>query len=264
MRPRSIPRAADHGAGCAIGTDTVRRQTLWRYRHGTRVGVTRPGALVAGRSGSATSRQIRLPAIGGRGLWRRLGYVLRRRPVTRNVQPRHARSGPRGRRFATVPNSVLRARTAESVSLTPCEALECAKRLSSAFDRRRGAGGNFFDVGGRRAFLLLRCAGRIPGRREKWDRELFEQSGAWHLGHKLASIGRLPASALEHATSDTSVDLRLDPLFDNLPKLLPQVGRLVHAREFKRFESGLGTGDQVFERRVGVAHTKPPFCLAPE
>jgi hypothetical protein len=228
------------------------------------VGVTRLGALAAGRSRGAASGQIRLRVISGRGPSRGLGYLLRRRPVARNIQPRDDLSGFRGGRFASAPDSVLRARTAEPVDLTPRQALEFAKRLTSAFDRRRWTTSNFFGTGDRRALLLLRCAGGIPSRWEKWDRELFEHSWAWNLSHKLASIGKLPASAVEHAASDTSVDLRLDPLFDNLPELLTQVCRLVHAREFKRFESGLGTGDQVFERRVGVAHTKPPFCFAPE
>ena len=110
---------------------------------------------------------------------------------------------------------------------------------------------------------MLRRAGRIPGRREEWDRELFEKTEPWGLRHGFASIGDLPALALEHAASDTGVDFRFDPLFDNLPELLTQICGLVHAREFKRFESGLGTGDQVFERRAGVAHTKPPFCFDP-
>jgi hypothetical protein len=170
----------------------------------------------AGRLGGATSWQMRSRIASGRWACRGLKYVLGQRPVTRNVQPRHAVSGPRAGRFASVSDSVLRVWAAEAVGLTPGEAFEFAKRPGSAFDHRRRASGNSFEFADTRALLMLRCAGRIPGRREEWDRELFEKTGARGLRHGFASIGDLPALALEHAASDTGVDFRFDPLFDNL------------------------------------------------
>lgn len=190
-------------------------------------------ALVAGRLGGTVSGNMRLRITSGRRTWHGLSHVVWRHAATRKVHLRKAVRDSRAGRFASASEGVLRAQAAESACLTPGHALELAKRPSSDFDHRRRASSNLFDVAEGLAFLTLRNAGRVRSRRKKWDRELFEENGIWHLRHRLASIRERPTSELEHATSDTGVDFRFDPSFDDLPELFAQIGGLVHAREFK-------------------------------
>lgn len=191
------------------------------------------GALVAGRLGSAPSRKMRLRIASGRWAWRGFRSVLWRRSVTRNVHPRHAVSDPGTGRFASASEGVLRPRAGESVGLTPRQALEFTKRSSSAFDQQRATSVNPFDVADGGTFLVNRCAERIAGGREKWDRELFKKKRARHRWHEFASTDERTPSAIEQAAGDTCVHFRFDPLFNNLPELLAQIRCLVHAREFK-------------------------------
>jgi len=68
----------------------------------------------------------------------------------------------------------------------------------------------------------------------------------------------LVAAADEYPLRDASLNVGFDPLVDDVDHLLPQIGEVVEAGQFERFERSLRAPCKVVEHGLRSFHVQPP------